>query len=330
MENDELNLIALAKHFSNEDKAREFLEKLRWPDGVVCPHCGLVGEAYKLEPKPSKKDTHVRKGVWKCGGCREQFTVTVGTIFEDSHIPRSKWLLAYHLLCASKKGMSAHQLHRMLKVTYRSAWFMAHRIRYTMRQEPLSSKLTGVIEVDETYVGGKLRVGPYRARPYKRERGEKRNYPSVTSNKAAVVSVLQRGGRVQSQHVERVTAENLKPIVNQMIAEDAHVMTDSSTVLKAGLIARKHDQVNHVAKEYVRYEDGICITTNTIEGYFATLKRGINGVYHHVGKQHLHRYLSEFDFRYNSRKEKDGDRTLMALKSTGGKRLMLRDSQRVN
>jgi transposase-like protein len=327
MENNELNLVSLAQHFSNEDKAREFLEKLRWPDGPVCPHCGELNNAYRLEPKPSKKDTHVRKGVWKCGGCREQFTVTVGTIFEDSHIPLSKWLLAYHLLCASKKGMSAHQLHRMLKVTYRSAWFMAHRIRYTMRQEPLSSKLTGVIEVDETYVGGKLRVGPYRAKPYMRARGEKPKYPSVTSSKAAVVSVLQRGGKVQSRHVERVTAENLKPIVNQMIAEDAHVMTDSSTVLKGALTARKHDQVNHVAKEYARYEDGICITTNTIEGYFATLKRGINGVYHHVGKQHLHRYLSEFDFRYNARKISDGDRTLLALNNTGGKRLKLRDSK---
>src|ERR1700733_8039612 len=227
MANDEINLIQLAQHFSNEDAAREYVEKLRWPDGPVCPHCGVVNNAYRLTPKPSKKDTHVRAGVWKCGGCREQFTVTVGTIFEDSHIPLSKWLLAYHLLCASKKGMSAHQLHRMLKVTYRSAWFMAHRIRYTMTQEPLSSKLTGIIEVDETYVGCKLRVGPYKPRS-----GKKPNYPAVTSNKAAVVSVLQRGGRVQSRHVERVTADNLKPIVNQMIAEDAHVMTDSSTVLK--------------------------------------------------------------------------------------------------
>ena len=330
MESNELNLIELAQHFSNEDAAREFMEKLRWPDGPVCPHCGELNNAYRLEPKPSKKNTHVRKGVWKCAGCREQFTVTIGTIFEDSHIPLNKWLLAYHLLCASKKGMSAHQLHRMLKVTYRSAWFMAHRIRYTMSQEPLSSKLDGIIEVDETYVGGKLRVGSYRKREYFRNRGRKPSYPSVTSNKAAVVSVLQRGGRVQSKHVERVTAENLKPIVNQMISENAHVMTDSSTVLKGALIARKHDQVNHVAKEYARYEDGVCITTNTIEGYFATLKRGINGVYHHVGKQHLHRYLSEFDFRYNSRKEKDGDRTLLALKSTSGKRLMLRDSKSVN
>jgi transposase-like protein len=323
MAHDELNLIALAQHFSDEDKAREFLEKLRWPDGPVCPHCGEVNNAYKLEPKASKKDTHVRKGVWKCGGCREQFTVTVGTIFEDSHIPLSKWLLAYHLLCASKKGMSAHQLHRMLKVTYRSAWFMAHRIRYTMSQEPLSSKLQGIIEVDETYIGGKIRTVPQVQKLATRPKDR----ISPVSNKAAVVSVLQRGGRVQSKHVQRVTTENLRPIIEQMVAEDAHVMTDSSTVLKGAMRGRQHSRVDHKADEYVRYENGVCITTNSIEGYFATLKRGINGVYHHVGKQHLHRYLSEFDFRYNSRKEKDGDRTLMALKSTGGKRLMLRDSK---
>ncbi|MGA9801749.1 MAG: IS1595 family transposase [Terriglobales bacterium] len=325
MEN-ELNLATLAKYFSDEDKAREFLEAIRWPDGPVCPHCGQVNNAYRLEPKPSKKDKHVRKGVWKCGGCREQFTVTVGTIFADSHIPLSKWLLAYHLLCASKKGMSAHQLHRMLKVTYRSAWFMAHRIRYTMSQEPLSSKLQGVVEVDETYVGGKLRIGTTKPHDnYHRKR------LGPVANKAAVVSVLQRGGRVQSRHVEHVTADNLRTMVDTMVDEGAHVMTDSSTVLKKAFLGeRTHSQVNHRAKEYVRYEDGMCITTNSIEGYFATLKRGINGVYHHVGKQHLHRYLSEFDFRYNSRKEKDGDRTLMALKSTGGKRLMLRDSRSVN
>jgi transposase-like protein len=325
MEN-ELNLVSLAQHFSSEDKAREFLEKLRWPDGPVCPHCGELNNAYRLEPQKSKKDTHVRKGVWKCGGCREQFTVTVGTIFADSHIPLSKWLLAYHLLCASKKGMSAHQIHRMLKVTYRSAWFMAHRIRYTMSQEPLSSKLGGIIEIDEVYIGGKKRPQSYAVKPGERPKDVRGPF----ADKAPVVSVLQRGGRVRSQHVQRVTAENLKPIVEQMIAEDAHVMTDSSTVLMGALMGRKHDQVNHKAGEYVRRENGVCITTNSIEGYFATLKRGINGVYHHVGKQHLHRYLSEFDFRHNSRKEKDGDRTLLALKSTSGKRLMLRDSQRPN
>ena len=322
MENDEINLIELAQHFSDPEKAREYLEKLRWPDGPVCPKCGEVNNAYRLAPKPSKKDTHVRPGVWKCGGCREQFTVTVGTIFEDSHIPLNKWLLAYHLLCASKKGMSAHQLHRMLKVTYRSAWFMAHRIRYTMTQEPLSSKLTGVVEIDETYIGGKLRI------PRRRKDGEKR--PSVVSNKAAVVSVLQRDGRVQSRHVQRVTAANLKPIVEQMVSEDAHVMTDSANVLVGALKNHRHDQVNHFAKEYARYKDGVCITTNSVEGFFGLLKRGINGVYHHVGQQHLHRYLAEFDYRYNSRKETDSMRTVHALKSTTGKRLMLRDSRQPN
>lgn len=200
---------------------------------------------------------------------------------------------------------------------------MAHRIRYTMSQEPLSSKLTGIIEVDETYIGGKIRTVPQVQKLGTRPKDR----VSPVSNKAAVVSVLQRGGRVQSLHVQRVTTENLRPIIEQMVEENAHVMTDSSTVLKGALRERRHDQVNHRGEEYVRYEDGICITTNTIEGFFANLKRGINGVYHHVGKQHLHRYLSEFDFRYNARKVSDGERTTMALKSTTGKRLMLRDSK---
>jgi transposase-like protein len=202
MKVEELNLASLAKHFSDEDKAREFLEAQRWPEGPICPHCGELNNAYRLQPKESRKDKHVRAGVWKCGGCREQFTVTVGTIFEDSHIPLSKWLLAYHLLCASKKGMSAHQLHRMLKLTYRSAWFMAHRIRYTMSQEPLSSKLGGTFEVDETYIGGKIRTGSQTVKPGERPKDRISPY----ANKAAVVSVLQRGGRIQSRHVQMVTA----------------------------------------------------------------------------------------------------------------------------
>ena len=313
-----MNLANIAAHFSDPEKAREFLESQRWPEGPICPHCGELNNAYRLEAKPDSKKA-VRKGVWKCGGCREQFTVTVGTIFADSHIPLNKWLFAIHLLCASKKGMSAHQLHRMLGVTYKSAWFMAHRIRYAMTQEPLSSKLTGVIEVDETYIGGKLRTGTQGARRTDR--------PAGTANKAAVVSVLQRDGRVQSRHVEKVTAENLKPMLREMIDEQAHLMTDTSTVLKNADVCVKHDRVNHTEKEYVRYENGLCITTNAVEGYFANLKRGINGVYHFVGKQHLHRYLSEFDFRYNSRELKDGERTVMAIKQTGGKRLMLRDSK---
>ena len=316
-----MNLIDLAQHFCDEDKAREFLEKQRWPDGPECPHCGLVNEAYRLTPTANGK-THVRKGLWKCSACRKEFTVTIGTIFEDSHIPLHKWLLAYHLLCASKKGMSAHQLHRMLGITYKSAWFMAHRIRYTMSHEPLSSKLTGTVEVDETYIGGKPRYSiPQTTKP-----GQRPQDHYSPSRKAAVVSVLQRGGRVQSRHVEHVTAKNLKPIIDEMVAKEAHVMTDSSTVLESVSMGRQHSQVNHTAKEYVRRENGVCITTNGVEGYFAILKRGVNGVYHHWSKRHLHRYLSEFDFRYNAREVSDGERAALAVKGANGKRLMLRDS----
>lgn len=309
--------------FSDPDAARAFLETKRWPDGPICPHCGLEGEAYRLEADPeSTGKGHGRKGLWKCAGCRKQFTVTVGTVMEDSHIPLHKWVYAFHLLCSSKKGMSAHQLHRMLGVTYKSAWFMAHRIRYAMTQEPLSSKLAGVVEIDETYVGGKFRTGSHATKPGQRPKDR----PSPTANKAAVVSVLQRGGRVQSQHVERVTAENLKPIVDKMVDEAAHLMTDSSTVLDSVGTGRKHDKVNHTIGEYVRKEGGVVITTNSVEGYFATLKRGINGVYHHVGKHHLHRYLAEFDFRYNAREVTDVERRDLAISQVGGKRLKYGDS----
>jgi len=310
----------LAPHFSDADKAREYLESKRWPDGVVCPHCGVIGEATKLEPKEGTK-THARKGVYKCGGCHEQFTVTVGTIFEDSHIPLNKWLLAFHLLCASKKGMSAHQLHRMLGITYKSAWFMAHRIRYAMGKEPLASKLKGVVEIDETYIGGKIRFGtaPWNG-------GAPRIIRDPRANKAAVVSFLERSGDVRSFHVERVTSDNLKPILNEMVEEGTHLMTDSTTTLKFPKnSAWKHGVVNHTKKEYARYENGTCISTNAVEGYFGLLKRGINGVYHHVGRQHLNQYLKEFDFRYNARKITDGERTLLALKGADGKRLMLKN-----
>lgn len=318
-----MNLNDITKHSENEDAARAFLEAQRWPKGTVCPHCGVIGESYRLKAKPESKRP-VRPGVWKCGPCRKQFTVRVGTIFEDTHIPLATWLRAIHLLCASKKGMSAHQLHRMLGVTYKSAWFMAHRIRFAMSQEPLSSKLSGVVEVDETYIGGKRFIGPHK----NPDGGRPINRPAPSEGKAAVVSVLQRGGRVQSKHVEKVTANNLRPIIEEMVGEDAHLMTDTSTVLASAGKQRKHSMVNHTIKEYARRENGLCITTNAVEGFFAILKRGINGVYHHVGKQHLHRYLSEFDFRYNARKITDGERSLLAIRGVAGKRLKLRDSRR--
>lgn len=334
-----MNLADLMERFSTVEAARNYLEKQRWPDGPECPHCGLVGEAYKITPKPrhipdeyetklemrakSKRIRKPRQGLYKCAGCRKPFTVTVGTIFEDSHIPLNKWVIAVHLLCASKKGMSAHQLHRMLGVTYKSAWFMAHRIRYGMSQEPLASQLNGVVEVDETYVGGKRRFKHHMAvKPGVRAK----DYPHVVGDKAAVVSILQRDGRVRSTHVDRVIGANLRAAIKEVCAPDAHIMTDDAKLYK-GLTNHgfKHSSVNHSADEYARWEDGVCISTNSVESFFSTLKRGINGTYHHVSKQHLHRYLSEFDFRFNARKMSDSDRREAALQGFSGKRLMLHD-----
>jgi transposase-like protein len=308
--------------FIDADKAREVLEAERWPNGPVCPHCESEGESYKLEPKEGSK-THVRKGVYKCGACRKQFTVTVGTIFADSHIPLNKWLAAIHLLCASKKGMSAHQLHRMLGVTYRSAWFMAHRIRFGVSQEPLSSKLEklqGTVEVDETYVGG-------------REKGMT-GKPGKTSKKATVISMVERSlvpgqkGRVRSVVMPRVTADNLRWTLRDRIDQGATLNTDESSMyFGIGKWWKGHETVNHGRKEYVKKsKSGEKVTTNTVEGFFGTLKRGLNGVYHHVGRHHPHRYLSEFDFRYNAREVSDTERAKLALKGVGGKRLKYRDS----
>jgi len=329
----------LAPHFRDEDAAREYLEAMRWPDGAVCPHCGVIGEAYKIVRKEKtseeieamrlakKRVRKTQKGIWKCSGCKKQFTVTVKTIFEDSHIPLHKWLLAIHLLCSSKKGMSAHQLWRMLEIgQYKTAWFMAHRIRYAMTGE-ITEPMDGIIEADETYIGGKAKNQHRRRISQAVKPGVRaQDRTSYWSDKQAVFSVMQRGGKVHSRHVEKVTADNLKTVLNSVATADAHLMTDSSTVLKAVGKDRKHSLVNHKADEYVRFDEGVMVTTNTVEGYFSILKRGINGVYHHVGRKHLHRYLSEFDFRYNERKVTDGERAQTALKGFDGKRLTYKAS----
>jgi ISXO2-like transposase domain/Transposase zinc-ribbon domain len=310
----------LAKHHIDEDAAFEYLEKIHWPDGPICPHCGLVGEAYKLNGKTT------RKGLRKCKGCRKPFTVRMKTIFEDSKIPLHKWLLAIHLLCSSKKGMSAHQLWRNLwgedekgrtKGSYRSAWFMFHRIRWSMGQEPLASKLSGIFEIDEVHLGGRLKM-PANAS----SRDPERRF-NMFSNKTPVATVLQRDGIVQSY--PKVTGEQLRPVLDQMLDKSqSHIITDSANKMKFGKYGWKHSSVNHTAKEYARHEDGLTITTNTVEGYFAILQRGVNGIYHHVGKQYLDQYLREFDFRYNVRKMNDSERTNLAIKKTSGKRLMLK------
>lgn len=289
---------------NNEDEARERLEKIRWPDGPICPHCGLIGDSYRLNGKAGSKKP-VRKGVWKCKGCRKQFTVMVGTIFSGSHIPLHKWLMAIYLLCTSKKGMSAHQMHRMLGITYKSAWFLVHRIRYAMSQPPLSNKMKGIIEADETYVGGKGKG--------KRGRGAEK--------KEIVFTLVERDGRIKSTHVANVTATNLKGVMREHVDQNSTIMTDEFRSYK-GLDKEfeNHYTVAHGEKEYVR---GI-VHTNTAEGYFSLLKRGINGSYHHVSKQHLPFYINEFDFRYNFKNVNDSERTVEAIKGFEGKRLFYR------
>lgn len=299
--------LADGEHFRDAEKAREFLEQRRWPNGPICPHCD-GREAWKITAKPGSKKP-VRPGVYKCKACEQQFTVTVNTIFEDSHIPLHKWLLAFHLLCASKKGMSAHQLHRMLGVTYKTAWFMAHRIRYAMGQPSFVAKLKGVVECDETYVGGKGKT-QFKGR-------------ATGKTRTAVVSLVKRGGEVRSFPVTRVTGENLSEIIRKNVDRCAHLCTDQfASYTDIGHMFAVHGTVNHSEGEYSRGY----IHVNTAEGVFAILKRGLTGVYHQVGQHHLHRYLAEFDFRFNSRKIRDDERTLLALNQVADKRLMLRDS----
>lgn len=291
-------------HFQDEDKAREYLEALRWANGVVCPHCGSVGTHYTLTGK-----SH-RKGLRKCADCREQFSVTVGTVFESSKIKLHIWLQAVHLCCAAKNGMSSMELHRLLGVTQKTAWFMLHRIREAMKPEGggLMGSGGGTVEADETYWGNTKRSKA--ARAYKG-----RGY----AHKEKILSLVERGGKVRSFHVQSVTAKTLAPILKSQIAADAHLMTDEASMYTVvGREFASHNVVSHGAGEYVRGKHH----TNTIEGFFSRLKRGLMGTYHHVGSQHLGRYVTEFDFRYNTRKGTDVERADSVLGGIGGRRLM--------
>jgi transposase-like protein len=304
---DGLNISQLAKYFSDEDAARELLEEMRWgKDGAVCPHCG-GDQPYKITPKEGSK---TRKGLYKCRACRKQFTVTVKTVFEDSHIPISKWLLAIHLLASSKKGISAHQLHRNLGISYKGAWFMAHRLRWAMSNGGVTAMLGGTVEIDETYVGG-------------RKRGGKRGRPGRESNKTPVVALVERGsGRVVAKPVYRVTADNLGKMLDQHVRHDATMMTDDFAAYKtlAEDSGRKHFTVKHQNEEWVNKDDKN-IHSNTVEGFFSLLKRGINGTFHHVSREHLGRYCDEFAFRYERRKMSDGARAADIVLAAEGKRL---------
>lgn len=290
--------------FLDKDKARKHLESIRWPTGPVCPHCEGK-DVYLLGGK-----SH-RPGLYRCRSCRKQFTVTVGTVFERSHIPLNKWLLATHLLTSSKKGISTHQLHRLLGVTYRSAWFMAHRLREAMRETVSPPMLGGkgaIVEADETYWGRKP--------GWKKFRG--------MAHKEAILTLVERDGRARSFHVPHVNGKTLQPILTEQLKQDSHLMTDEGgQYSKIGPMYLSHETVNHGIKEYSRGN----ISTNTVEGYFSILKRGLTGVYQHVSAKHLKRYLGEFDFRYSYRVKlgySDADRAIEALKGIEGKRLTYR------
>ena len=294
--------------FHDVTKAREHLEAVRWPDGPFCPHCGDTEHARKLRGK-----SH-RPGLYQCNGCRGHFTVTVGTLYERSKVPLHKWLMATHLLCASKKGMSSHQLHRMLGVTYKTAWFMTHRIRESMREtdpEPMGGD-GKTVEVDETFWGKAPSVF-ISGLGWQQRKG--------WHYKQKILTLVERGGRARSFHIAEVNSATIRPILKTQLYPDTHMMTDEAMhYRKVGKEFRKHEAVHHTIGEYVRGD----VHTNCIEGYFSILKRGLTGVYQHVGQQHLKRYVCEFDFRYSTRGVTDSERTEEALKGIWGKRLTYR------
>ena len=288
-------------------EAREFLENLRWPNGPICPHCGH-DKAHSIKGKSDSKKP-ARPGLYACADCRKQFTVTVGTIFERTRVPLRKWVMAFYLMNTSKKGISSHQLHRMLGVTYKTAWFMEHRIRESMRKEPVESLLSGTVEADETYIGGK----EANKHPSKRQRGRQGG-----AGKTPVFALVERGGEIRAQKVDKVTAKTLPAIIRQHVDRDAHLMTDQSPVYaRTDEHVLFHSAVDHHRKEYVRGN----VHTNTLEGWFSLLKRGINGTFHHVSEKHLDRYISEFAHRYNWRMMDDVARTIKAIQGAEGKRL---------
>ena len=302
--------------FHDEAKAREWLEARIWANGRFCPHCGAVDQSTLMQGK-----SH-RPGLYQCNVCREPFTVTVGTLYERSHVPLNKWLAATHLMMASKKGISAMQVHRMLGISYKTAWFLCHRIRESLRDSKLDTPLGGqnrVVEADETYVGGK-ETNKHKS---KRQRGMQGG-----KGKEPVVALVERDGRVRSQHMPEVTSKNLRAALTAQVDKASYLMTDDAKVyMPIGRQFSGHGTVNHSIEEYVR---GGFWHTNTVEGYFSILKRGITGTYHHVSQQHLKRYLAEFDYRYNERVAlgvNDRDRMEKSIAGIVGKRLTYRPSR---
>lgn len=313
--------------YNDPDKAREHLEAIHWPHGPLCPHCGNA-RPEKIAKVEGKKHSH-RPGLYYCNECKGQFTVTVGTVFERSKIPLHKWVLASHLMAASKKGMSAHQLHRMLGVTYKTAWFMAHRIREAMKEDVASSGPLGgegkTIEADETYIGK-------RETPRKLSRGRiatpTKSGKSGGADKRIVVGLVERGGSVRTFHLNDATKETVRDVLVRNADRASTLYTDESRLYpKTGEEFARHRTVKHSGKEYARREGDVIVHTNTIENVFSVFKRGMVGVYQHCGEAHLHRYLAEFDFRYNRRAKlgvSDNQRAADLLANARDKRLTYR------
>ncbi len=296
--------------FHDETKAREWLEARLWPQGPICPKCGTVDEATLMKGKTT------RPGLYQCNACREPFTVTVGTLYERSHVPLHKWLGATHLMMASKKGMSALQISRMIGVTYKTAWFLCHRIRESLREtspDPLGGPGV-IVEADETYVGGKD----------KNRHANKRVGVTGGAMKEPVVALVERNGRVRSTHVRDVNSKTLKNVLYTQLDASTSLMTDGHRSYPAiGANFASHEVVDHTMGEYVRGSHH----TNTVESYFAILKRGIFGTFHHVSATHLKRYVGEFDYRYNTRVAlgyTDAQRFDEAIPGIVGKRLTYR------
>jgi transposase-like protein len=312
-----MSILAKA-YFHNERAAFRHLERLLWADGVVCPHCGTVDGAGRLKGVKGKNGKE-RLGLWKCYECRKQFTVRVGTVFESAHIPLFKCLQAVHLMASSKKGVSAHQLHRILEIQYKSAWFLSHRIREAMRDGKLAPMggAGKTVEMDETYIG-RLAGQPAKKGP---------------STKNVVLTLVERGGAARSFHIDSTSIAQIVPIVRENVRRESIVMTDEAPVYRGlGKEYLSHDAVNHGAKEYVRYAGDDVITTNTVEGYYSIFKRGMKGVYQHCSEKHLHRYLAEFDFRYSNRIAlgvDDQDRADKMILGVVGKRLTYRQPDHV-
>jgi len=298
-----------AIHLHDERAAYAFVEARVWPQGRVCPHCGVVGESNAMKGKST------RLGVYKCYACRKPFTVKIGTIFESSHVPLHLWLQAIFLIASSKKGISSNQLHRTLGVTLKTAWFMAHRIREAMKAtggDPLGGE-GKIVEADETYYGKPAEMSKLTTR------GDRRKL--TPQNKRPIVSLVERGGKVRSFHVPTATKDNVSRIVKENVSKESRLHTDESRLYSgADQAFASHETVNHSAKEYARGD----VTTNSVEGFFSVFKRGMRGTYQHCAEKHLHRYLAEFDFRFNNRTALgigDDVRTEELLRGVVGKRL---------